>query len=367
MIIIIKDNECFEPRLNIYTSFFEKEDKEYLVLGWNRSGKANHDKRHVFYEKRALYGTKIRNIPKKVAWMFFVFNQLWKNRNKCSVVHACDVDAAIPSYIFSKIFKKVFVFDVFDWISNDLENNFVFSLIETVENLIYKKADYVILCEDERRQQAKEENDRVCVLPNIPNQEYKEDIETKKVLTKEREKFKYSLGYVGVFDNDRGLLELIEAVKQNEDVILEIAGFGFLESKIEELVEGAPNIHYWGRVSYDVGATISHNVDIIVGFYYLTNPVHKFAAPNKYYESIKYGRPLLTNRGTILADKVEKYSTGFVVDEGKQAADEFLRNIDYLSIKDVSGKSSYLWENKYKNYVDEFMYNTYLGDILKNG
>ena len=71
MIFFIRDNECFEPRVQNYLNYFDRNDVKYHVIAWNRNGKAKLDKNITFFQKSAEYGKRIKNIPNKLAWMFF--------------------------------------------------------------------------------------------------------------------------------------------------------------------------------------------------------------------------------------------------------------------------------------------------------
>ena len=49
------------------------------------------------------YYMQSQNIPNKIMWMFFVFKELFNLKNKYDVIHACDIDAALPAF-FANIF-----------------------------------------------------------------------------------------------------------------------------------------------------------------------------------------------------------------------------------------------------------------------
>lgn len=40
MVLLIRDNEGFEPRLQNYLEFFKNKNIDYRVIAWNRNGKA---------------------------------------------------------------------------------------------------------------------------------------------------------------------------------------------------------------------------------------------------------------------------------------------------------------------------------------
>lgn len=360
MVVIIRDNECIEPRIKTYENFLMKNEIPFLVLGWDRKGICSNDEHHIFFNKRASYGKKILNIIPKIEWMVFVNKQLRAHKNKINTIHACDVDAVIPSYKFAKRNKIRIIFDVFDWITSELDNNFVFKFIEKLENRYYEKCDYVIICEEERNKQAVTNAKRLLVMPNIPHEDYVANVDVIEKIKHRKKKHKITLGYVGVFDYNRGIEDLLEAVGSNDDFSLEIAGYGALNEIVENAAIKYPNIHFWGSVEYDKGQTILSQTDLIVALYYLDNPVHRFAAPNKYYEALKLNKPILTTKGTLVGDKVVKYNTGLAIDAGVENILDAVRSLydDSLLVL-LSDNAKRLWDDKYKNYIEIFLERDY--------
>ncbi len=360
MILFIRDNECFEPRVQNYLRYFKENNIPYKVIAWNRTGTAVPDENIQFFQRRAEYGKRIANIPNKAAWMYYVFKEIYRNRKDCELIHACDIDAVLPALIVGKMIHKAVIFDIFDWISSLTGKGAVYKLTELLQNLSYKYADYVILCEEERRNQAKTENRNVMVLPNIPNNRYQFHEEVLEKTSNDLNKYRLVLSYVGVFDKDRGLENLLETAAAEPDIKLNIAGFGVLEEEIKEFSRKYDNIKFWGRVDYITGQTIMKNSSIIVGMYYLSSPLHRYAAPNKFYESLKLGVPLLTTEGTLVANKVKKYGTGFVIEPTKESLGSFLHFIKKDSIEQVSERCTAVWNDVYCTYFDDFMRNKYM-------
>lgn len=360
MVLFIRDNECFEPRVRNYIHYFQENEIKYQVLAWNRNGRAKEEENILFYERRAEYGKRIANIPNKLLWMWFVIRNIFRYRKTCTAIHACDIDAILPALFMGKLLKKKVIFDIFDWISSLTGKGIVYKIVELLQNFCYKHADYVILCEEERRSQAKAYNSSVYVLPNIP-QYGGYDEPTYELISEEKAGYDFAVSYVGVFDKDRGLEDLLENISKNERILLNIAGFGVLDDYVQRYAREYSNIKYWGRVDYLVGQAIMKNSDLIAAMYYLTSPLHKYAAPNKYYESLLHGVPLITTKNTLVGNKTLKYDTGFVLEERKEAIkDLFLQNNLQQLVLGKKKNCQHTWENKYKNYVNDFMKSNYL-------
>lgn len=360
MVIFIRDNECFEPRVKNYIHYFETNGIAYHVLAWNRNGTATEQPHFTFFQRRAEYGKRIANIPNKLLWMLFVIRMIFKKRKECDVIHACDIDAVLPALLAGKLLRKKVIFDIFDWISSLTGKGIAYRIVERLQNFSYKHSDYVILCEEERKAQAKAENDAVFVLPNIPNSNIEFDAATVSKIEKQRQSFKTVISYVGVFDRDRGLENLLTCVAALPHVLLNIAGFGVLDDLIQDYAERYENICYWGRVDYSVGQSIMKCSDLISAMYYLSSPLHKFAAPNKYYESLVLGVPIITTENTLVGCKAAKFDTGFVIDETEDALKQLLTDCELKQkIEKKAANCRNAWSKVYSRYYNEFMENNY--------
>lgn len=361
MILFIRDNECFEPRVQNYLRYFEEHDIEYHVLAWNRNGMAQKNPHITFFEKRAEYGKRIANIPNKIAWMFYVIKECISRRHEYTAIHACDIDAILPALFIGKILRKTVIFDIFDWISSLTGKGCVYKLVEFLQNYAYKHSDCVILCEEERKSQAKAKNNQILILPNIPDGKTKFDQAALDKTEMDLQEYDYVVSYVGVFDKDRGLENLVDCISQYPNIKLNIAGFGVLNDLIEEYATKHSNICYWGRVEYGVGQAIMKNSNLIAAMYHLTSPLHKYAAPNKYYESLVLGVPMITTQDTLVGAKVIKYDTGFVLDETKESLLQLFRN-PHLT-EEISKKSEnckITWHNIYSTYFEDYMTKKYM-------
>ncbi len=368
MILLIRDNECFEPRVKNYLRYFESHNIPYHVIAWNRNGTAQPDEHITFYQRRAEYGKRLANIPNKLGWMLFAMKEIYRHRGECYAIHACDIDGILPALVVGKPLKKKVIFDIFDWISSLTGKGVVYKLVEFLQNFCYRHSDAVILCEEERKAQAKADNDTIFIVPNIPDGKIVFDTVTLEKTAEDLVRYDYVVSYVGVFDRDRGLENLLEAVSQCPNVKLNIAGFGVLDELIRGYSDRFLNITYWGRVEYAVGQAIQKNSSMISAMYHLTSPLHKYAAPNKYYESLVLGVPMITTENTLVGSKVARFDTGFVLDESAESLLALLRQDDLNEqIREKKKNCASTWESVYKFYYEDYMKNKYMQFVQKKG
>ncbi|WP_342559442.1 hypothetical protein [Metasolibacillus sp. FSL K6-0083] len=362
MIILIRSNDANpDPRLQKYINYLEKTQQRYKVIAWNRSEGILEKENYIYFNYPAAFGLGIKNIPRKIRWFQFVVKQLWKNRQHYQVIHACDLDTAIPAFFIKSLVKKKIIFDVFDWVSSENSKSILGKILSIVENRIFKKSDFTIICEEYRMNQVRKDARRPSVvLPNIPDIYLQEDTFIAEKIAVQRQQFTKVISYVGVFDRNRGIEHLLCSVAENSNVCLNIAGYGLLQNEVMNYAEQYENIIYWGKVDHNTGLNIMRCCDLIAAFYYLSNPVHRFAAPNKYYEGLFLGKALLTNEGTLLAEKVVEGDTGYVIAEGAASLANFLNlPLEKQAIELKNDHSKELWHTVYQTYTTNFMENEY--------
>lgn len=361
MVVILRSNDLeTDPRVHKYINALELAEVDYLMVGWDREGKNIKKRNTLYYKKKTGYNLGKKAIFGRLLFNIFLLKTLIKNRAKYNVIHACDFDTVIPALVLGFFYGKKVIFDVFDWFSDTIKtgSKVVDYVIRYFERFAVRKADYVIICEEERRKQIGVQRRNIFVLPNIPALPKSFSFIKKDFDINNR---KLVISYVGGFYPDRNLDLLLEVCSKNKNIILEIAGYG--DSEIEKLAKSLSNnsnIIYHGRVKYEVGLEIMSRSDLIYAMYCKTNKNHIYAAPNKYYESLFLAVPIITTEGIFLADKVKKYDTGYVIGESREDLEKLFNSIRPDDLLRKSQNCKNLWESRYSNYVDDFMKNVYL-------
>jgi len=365
MILLIRCNSISkDSRVKKYLSYLDSNKVDYQILGWDRNDENLEYKNCTFFKKKSGYNVGgLKAVWGRILWMWFCFRQIKKF--KPTFIHGCDLDSAFPAVLYKVLcnHKAKVLFDVFDWFSATLYNQskIIISAFKLMERITTKYSDHIIICEKERLEQIPYNiSSKVEILPNIP-------------LVDEEASFKYidssmnfyndkiTVSYVGGLYNERFLDELLDIA--NEGLInLLIAGYG--DARLEDkckVLSTKGNIKYYGGVDYEYGLHITFNSDIVYAMYCKTNNNHIYAAPNKYYEAMLLGKPIITTKGTIVGDKVIKDDIGFVIEEEKEILRDLLIGLKAGREECFrKGKKAYsMWNDKFKNYTSDFLKNKY--------
>lgn len=362
MIVFIRCNDIIsDSRAMKYIDFLTRSKVDFKIIAWDRLGNSQRLPNAIYCPTKSKYNQGGAGaIIDRLKWMWFILMTLFSFHDSLRI-HACDLDAAFPAAVYKMLSlrKNYVLFDVFDWISDTLYNQgkIVSAAFSFMEWISVKKADHVIICEPERIKQIPYNIEgRYSVLQNIPS------FITSDFLYKDKsccfENNLLTLTYVGGFSQGRCLTELIDGAAQGH-YNLNIAGYGTKEivSKLESL-ENCQTIRYYGKVEYSKGLRIMYNSDIIYAMYSKENPNHLFAAPNKYYEAMFVGKPIITTKGIITADKVMKNGFGYCIDESLDALIELVNHLTKEEICQKSKIALSLWE-QYKDVTENYLTNEY--------
>jgi glycosyltransferase involved in cell wall biosynthesis len=124
---------------------------------------------------------------------------------------------------------------------------------------------------------------------------------------------KINLGYVGILTCDRSIERLVDVVAKDLRYNLKVIGFGPLADSLSK--QKFSNISFLGKKTHDDAMTEMLNCDIYVALYDQTNSNHKYVAPNKLYEGLQLGKPLLIYEGTSEMLMIKELKNAVVINE----------------------------------------------------
>ena len=327
------------------------------IFGWDRDGFLGEENTLelnelsipiIAFRKKAKYGAGIKSLFKLLQFQVWLIYNLIKIRKSIDIIHACDLDTALPAKFISKIFKKKMVYDIFDYyIDSHHVPKIMESKIENMEIKVINNADITIICTEQRKEQIKKANPKKCIViyntPKIDEEKIKQ-----KIIKTSNEKFK--IVYVGILQNNRLLKEIGEEIKKYENIELHIGGFGKLEEYFLDLSEKYNNIFYYGKMKYEDVLRLEKDADVLFATYNPEVQNHKYSAPNKLYEAMALGKPIIVCKNTGIDKIVDNNNIGFTIDYD---AKEFINVINRLMCnlnlqEELSKNAKKLYTKKYE-------------------
>jgi glycosyltransferase involved in cell wall biosynthesis len=158
--------------------------------------------------------------------------------------------------------------------------------------------------------------------------------------------------YLGLLSRDRGIEMALEVFKLNPKYVIVFMGHGEKEEEIRKYSSKYANIFLHPAVSSDLVVPITSSANF--GYCVLENTSLSvyFSLPNKLFEYVFSGLPVLASNFPDISDKVNNYNLGLVVDFNKDAiisGIEELINRDRKKISQNNNLVVLTWDyQKYK-------------------
>ena len=321
-ILFIRSNPVNpDPRVEKEVESLSNAGYKVTILAWDRNGKYKIEEGYLNLKSGkvkiyrfgipATYGGGIKNNLKPlILFQLRLAAWLFKNRTEYDIIHACDFDTAFISFKCAKMLRKKIIYDIFDYYVDAFTiPKKMKKIIVKLDHHIINSADGVIICTEKRVEQIKGSNPKkLIVLHNSPA---KLNIE-KKELKLNKEKIK--IVYVGILAEGRFLRELATVISNDPDLELHIGGFGQLEEYFRRLALKHHNIIYYGKMPYRDTIKLENECDIMTAIYDPTIPNHRYIAPNKFYEALYLGKPIIMVENTGMDEVVTLNNIGQVIE-----------------------------------------------------
>jgi glycosyltransferase involved in cell wall biosynthesis len=306
-----------EPRLEKTARFLVDQEWAVSVVAWDRTTDLpSHETREGFaiyrIPIRANFGSGFSTLFPLLKWQFKLLVWLFVNRRDYHVIHSADFDTIVPAYIMSVLFKKRLVYDIYDiYVDSRLVPQILKGLIHGAEIWFINRSDVVLLADESRVDQIRSAKPkRLEYIYNTP------DIKHFDLPIQSYVHHGLHIAYVGVLSSSRGLLELIDVVSRHLDWQFDLAGFGIDEPLLLAKIKHAENIIFHGRVSYDDSINIYAKSDVIVATYDPKIKNHQFSSPNKVFEAMALGKPIIVAKDTGVDKMVSQMGIGAAVQYG---------------------------------------------------
>lgn len=255
------------------------------------------------------------------AWLYL--KMLWRGmRTSFDVVHCHDLDTLPLGFVLGKLKRKPIVYDAHESFSDMLAGSIPRAIqraLVRLENFLIRRIDLLITVAEKLRAHFVERGARHSVV--VGNWKRVKDYARSEAqnLAMRRQ--------LGIPDDaltivciiqlfiDRKIEELLQAVDESDDVYLIIGGKGVLAETVAQRAAKNPRIVFVGFVPGQEIPGYTCAADIVYYGFDPANPNARFSAPNKLFEALAAGRPLLTGDFGEIADVVRQADCGIVMPE----------------------------------------------------
>ena len=279
-----------------------------------------------------------------------------------------DLDTLLPNFLLSKIKSSALIYDSHEYFTEVPEllgRKRVRAIWLRIESYILPKLKTMFTVNDTlARIYSEKYHIPVHVVRNVPN--LVGYINNENVVNV-REKYgiaptDFLLIYQGAINKDRGLEELIEAFNfLPEAYHLLIIGSGDVYQTLLEKTMGLKlnHIHFTGQIPFSELVAYTFQADLGVSLEKSTNLNYRYALPNKVFDYIASGVPILVSPLTELCAILDKHDVGKLLPSHEpkviaETIESIFANQNQLAIwKENTQKAheEYCWEKEEKKLV----------------
>jgi glycosyltransferase involved in cell wall biosynthesis len=241
--------------------------------------------------------------------------------HRFDILVANDLDTLLPNYLVSKIKGLPLVYDSHEYFTGvpEIQNRpFVKWVWKTIESIIFPKLNNVLTVSDSIGIQYEiEYGIRPITVRNCSYKAINIIPFSRQELGIDKDYILLILQGAGI-NKDRGGEELIEAVSLIENVSLLIVGsgdnIGMLQKRINEL-KLEKRVNLIRKVPWNVLMRYTKSADIGITLDKNSNPNYNFSLPNKLFDYLNAGIPVLTSDLPEIRKIVERYKCGIIIKE----------------------------------------------------
>jgi glycosyltransferase involved in cell wall biosynthesis len=329
-VVICRSNPIApDPRVEKEAHALSEAGYEVRLLGWDRSASLPRDDRLDGMRVsrlpiRAEYASGMRNLPDLLRWQWGLLQWLVRHRKEYDLIHACDFDTVLPALLCRSLYGKQVVYDIFDFYADHLRltPTWIKDAIRAVDLRAIGWADALILVDDSRREQIRGSKPQRCaVVYNSPQDiQVASGPDRQKVQIADHKNSSLHIAYIGLLQGERGLFELLAVLRQHPEWSLDLAGFGGDEDRIVELARDMPNVRWHGRIPYQSAIQLSAAADVLIATYDPSIPNHRYSSPNKVFEAMLLGKPIIVAQDTNMDRIIQQSDCGLIVPYGDATA-----------------------------------------------
>ncbi len=160
--------------------------------------------------------------------------------------------------------------------------------------------------------------------------------------------------YNGSMSKSRGTEILQQLLKKNSNLTIKMAGWVY--DDITEQLSKHPQVEFLGVISQKESMRVAATCDYILSLYEPVNKNNINASPNKIYDAIQAGTPVIINREVKIASFVEQKKIGYVMESFYSTDDSVLLNELMVHKEsfffDSELRNTYTWETIEGKLID---------------
>lgn len=324
-VVLIRSNPVSpDPPVEKVANTLIANDYDVSIIGWDRGSDIAERNENLTLEHGivkiirfgipAMFDGGIKkNLVPLAKFQIRLYKWLKKHKDEYDIIHSFDFDTGFIANKISIKYNKYLIYHILDFYidSHNVPSKFLKSKVKNAEFAIINNADVTIICTEKRREQIYGSMPKKLeIIHNTP----KAVNQISDSYCELRNSTRCKIVYVGILAGSRFLREIIRFVEQDNRFEFHIGGFGIMENEVAEAAKRCGRIFYYGKLPYDKTLSLEQDCDIMTAIYDPEVPNHKFAAPNKFYESLMLGKPVVMAHNTGFDEIIKSNDIGCLIE-----------------------------------------------------
>ncbi|MCK5856965.1 MAG: glycosyltransferase [Bacteroidales bacterium] len=287
-------------------------------------------------EKRIYQTKRMRLIFKKGPLFYAEYNKrllLLLVFRKFDLLVSNDLDTLSANYLASKFKSKPLVYDSHEYFTEvpELQGRKAKKIWERIESWIFPKLkDIITVNQSIADLYQKKYNKELKVVRNIPFRNTKITTLNKEDIGIDENKHVIILQGAGI-NVDRGAEEAVLAMQYVNNAVLLIVGGGDVLEVLKEMVAEnnlAERVRFIPRQSIDKLYGYTAVADVGLSLDKDTNLNYRFSLPNKIFDYIQCGTPVLASDLPEVKNIIQTYDVGIIVE--KHNSESIAKSLNYM-------------------------------------
>ena len=334
ILMVLSKEFIVDPRVYREAKSLVADGNQVTVISWDRSHKNEHNGVIDGINVISLYNTKgMKLLPNDILrnpfWWRAAYKkgvQLYKDDFQFEVVHCHDLDTLQTGVWLKKKLGVKLIYDaheIFVYMIERSAPKAVVRFANRMERRLLNEVDYVITVDDGYAEYFR----NITSKPLTIVRNCKDLIGDYQPPSHQL----FTLTYIGTLNHSRFFPEILDVIGkiQNVQFIIIAKKENILYDEIKELAQAYKNIKFFDPIPTSKVLSVTLEGHVVVCLFDPTKKLNRIGSPNKLFEAMVTGRPIIVTKGTHAGDIVEREQCGVSVDysmEGLEKAIVLLRD-----------------------------------------
>jgi len=322
-VIIVWARTVLEARLIRVANTLDEEGYSVKVFAWDRESDRGDMEKHDHFDCHyrhlsAPYDSPVLFLLLPI-WWFSIIRFLMKHRP--DAIHVCDLDCLLPALFYSRLRRIPLVYDIFDIYGKMVQHSVpkkMSDLLIRMERAGAAASSAVIMVNEHQYDLlGKPTVRRLTYLVNTPYEEDRKKVELKireiREMISDENRKKTLIFYAGSLQYGRRFDQMLDAIKDMDDVYHVVAGAGADADRLVPMFEGSKNTHYLGPISFLEVVAWSSIADMLYLLCDAGSKKYRLGAQTRLFVGMMCGTPLIVTGGINAARIVNEEKCGLSV------------------------------------------------------